>query len=83
MADENTKIKVWYHDTFPDDDLYTEIKADFRFYDLFLAWYQNKNIYQEMFIDNGGNTIILERCFSKLAEIMGVDYDYIYYQWLA
>ena len=29
------------------------------------------------------NTKIRERCFSKLAEIMGVDYDYIYYQWLA
>jgi hypothetical protein len=26
--------------------------------------------------------LIRERVFTKLAEIMEVDYDYIYYQWL-
>ena len=83
MLNENRKIKEWYHTEYASDDLYTEIKPDLTFHDLFTALDRCKDIYAEMFINNCGDSIIRERCFEKLAEIMSVDYDYIYNQWLS
>jgi hypothetical protein len=79
-ADSN--IREWYHTAYPTDDYYTEINPNFTFNDLFYALDAYKDIYAEMFINNGGDSLVRERCFHKLADIMGVDYDYIYSQWL-
>jgi hypothetical protein len=76
---ENTKIKEWYMTEYPDDELGEEMNKDVTFYDLFVVLDTYKSVYDTL---NVWDSIIRERVFSKLAEIMNVDYDYIYEQWL-
>ena len=76
---ENTKIKEWYMMEYPDDELGEEMNKDVTFYDLFVVLDTYKSVYDTL---NVWDSIIRERVFSKLAEIMSVDYDYIYEQWL-
>ena len=73
-----TNIKQWYHETFPTDDLWTEIKDDACFEDLFDALDHYQDVYEILPHDS----IVRERCFERLAEIIGMDYDYIYEQWM-
>lgn len=76
---ENTKIKEWYMTEYPDDELGEEMNKDVTFYDLFVVLDTYKSVYDTL---NVWDSIIRERVFSKLAEVMNVDYDYIYEQWL-
>ena len=76
---ENTKIKEWYMTEYPDDELGEEMTKDVTFYDLFVVLDTYKSVYDTL---NVWDSIIRERVFGKLAEIMNVDYDYIYEQWL-
>ena len=78
---EDLKIKEWYLKEYPDDEVGEELYDDITFYDLFEAMDKYKNVYEFL----GGfdiDTIVRERIFIKLAEIMNVDYDYVYEQWL-
>ena len=44
---------------------------------------RKKDIYITLFgSEELGDSLVRERVFDKLAEIMGVDYNYIYEQWL-
>jgi hypothetical protein len=76
---ENTKIKEWYMTEYPDDELGEEMNKDITFYDLFVVLDTYKSVYDTL---NVWDSIIRERVFGKLAEIMNVDYNYIYEQWL-
>lgn len=76
---EKTKIKEWYTKEYPTDELGAEINNDITFYDLFVVLDRYKDVYEAL---NVCDSIIRERVFGKLAEIMEVDYDYIYMQWL-
>lgn len=76
---ENTKVKEWYMTEYPDDELGEEMNKDVTFYDLFVVLDTYKSVYDTL---NVWDSIIRERVFSKLAEVMNVDYDYIYEQWL-
>ena len=76
---ENTKIKEWYVTRYPTDELGIEINDEVTFYDLFVALDTYKDVYEVLGV---GDSIIRERAFSKLAEMMQVDYGYIYEQWL-
>lgn len=76
---ENTKIKEWYMTEYPDDELGEEMNKDVTFYDLFVVLDTYKSVYDTL---NVWDSIIRERVFGKLAEIMNVDYNYIYEQWL-
>lgn len=81
MADEaqSQKVKDWYKEFYGDDELGDEIREDLTFYDLFEAMDNYLNVYKVLGVDD---SIVRERVFDKLAEIMDVDYDYIYDQWL-
>ena len=79
MINENSKIKEWYLKEYSTDNLGEEIKDDITFYDIFYALDNYKDIYEVIGV---GDSIIRERIFGKLAEIMKVDYNYIYNQWL-
>ena len=72
-----TKIKEWYIKEYPTDELGAEINNEITFEDLFVAL--DKDVYEALGV---GDSIIRERCFDKLAEIMNVDYDYIFEKWL-
>ena len=73
------KIKNWYIEKYPEDKLGQEINPNVTFEDLFEALDTYKDVYEVL----GGNidSLIRERCFEKLSEIMEVPYDYIYDQW--
>lgn len=73
------KIKDWYKGEYPTDKLGDDIKENITFYDIFDALDNYQDIYEIMGVDD---SIIRERVFEKLAELMEVDYDYIYEQWL-
>jgi len=75
---ENTKVKSWYTWKYPTDDYGHEI-SDVTFYDIFRALDNYKCVYATLDVDD---SIIRERVFQALADIMKVDYDYIYEQWL-
>lgn len=76
---EKTKIKEWYVKEYPKDELGVELDNEITFYDLFVVLDNYKSVYKAL---NVWDSIVRERVFSKLAEIMQVDYDYIYEQWL-
>lgn len=75
-----TKIKEWYVKEYPNDEVGATLDEDATFQDLFDALDNYEDVYDVL----GGesDSIVRERCFSKLAEIMKVDYNYIYEQWI-
>ena len=79
MVERNIKIRDWYMKEFPSDSLGQEIDSSVSFQDLFNALDDYKDVYAVIGV---GDSVIRERCFEKLAEIMGVDYGYVYDQWL-
>ena len=76
---EKTRIKEWYIKEYPTDELGVEINNEITFEDLFVVLDTYKDVYEAL---NVWDSIVRERVFSKLADIMNVDYDYIYEQWL-
>lgn len=74
-----TKIKEWYIKVYPDDELGVEINNEITFYDLFIVLDTYKDVYEAL---NVWDSIVRERVFGRLAELMHVDYDYVYEQWL-
>jgi len=72
-------IKKWYMANYPEDTCGAYIDPATTFEDLFAALDSYQDVYKYL---GTGDSIIRERCFSKLAEIIGTDYDYIYEQWM-
>ncbi len=76
---ENQKIKKWYIGKYPDDEVGQEINNNITFYDLF----NDMDCYKDVYCSLGVcDSLIRERVFTKLAQIMGVNYNYVYEQWL-
>lgn len=73
------KIKDWYMFEYPNDDIGELIDDDITFQGLFLSMDVYQNVYDTLGISD---SLIRERVFYLLAEIMEVDYDYVYQQWL-
>lgn len=84
--DMNENIYKWYSRNFVNDDEADFINKEITFYDLYAAMvlYTQKTIgndpYQRMMID--GDSVVRERVFFKMAEIMDVDYNSIYDLWI-
>jgi len=74
-----TLIKEYYLKEYPNDDIGKNINSKITFYDLFDCLDWNKDIYKIIGI---GDSLVRERLFSKLANLINTDYDYIYNQWL-
>ena len=75
------KIKDWYSQQYPNDNIVDKLRDGVTFLDLFDTLDNYGNVY-ELIFKTGGDSIVRERCFEKLAEIMKCDYDYIHAQWL-
>lgn len=73
------EIKKWYLENYANDTMGKELKAGVTFNDLFYALDRYKDIYETL---GDIDSLVRERVFQKLAELMEVDYDYIYDQWL-
>ena len=73
------KVKDWYVKEYPTDDMGEDIDPELTFLGVFEALDNYEDIYEVIGV---GDSIIRERIFSELADRMGVDYDYVYDQWL-
>ena len=75
-----TKIKEWYMQEYPTDEVGETLNEETTFKDLYEALDNYEDIYN--ILGGEADSIVRERCFEKLAEIMQVGYDYIYEQWI-
>lgn len=76
----NTNIKKWYIANYESDELGLEINDNTTFQDLFNALDSGECVYSVL--GESVDSIIRERCFEQLANIMKVDYEDIYDLWL-
>lgn len=78
MENEKSLVKEWYIKEYSTDDLGREINEEITFYDIFYALDRYNDIYEVLGVED---SVIRERVFQKLADIMKVEYNYIYEQW--
>ena len=78
----NVSIKKWYVENYPSDDLGTTLSASTTFLDLnnLLNSGKGSDVYE--LLGGDADSIIRERCFTKLAELTGQNYNSIYNKWL-
>ena len=74
-----TTIRDWYHDAYPTDSAWEDVRPDATFIDLFDALDNYRCVYDAI---GAYDSLVRERCFDALATMMGVDYGYVYDQWL-
>ena len=72
-------LKDFYLNTYPTDELGTEINENAHFAGLLNVLYTNGDVYEYIGVDD---SIVRERLFSELANSLEVSYDYIYNLWL-
>jgi len=72
-------IKEWYEEAFPTDKLGKEINETASFEGFADCLDEGENIYEYIGV---ADSVIRERIFEKLAEIVGVNYEVIYQEWL-
>jgi hypothetical protein len=72
-------IKQFYIENYPTDELGIELKDDTNFTGLLNELFTNNDIYGYIGV---GDSIIRERLFEKLSEILNCSYDYVYNLWL-
>ena len=76
-------IKDWYMTEFPEDELGQEIDETATFEGLFEVMDGYGDVYEYIFGNPMmGDSIVRERVFGRLAEIMEVPYEEVYDQWL-
>ena len=73
------KIKQFYLNNYPTDELGVELNENTNFTGLLNELVTNNDIYGYIGV---GDSIIRERLFSKLSEILNCPYDYVYNLWL-
>lgn len=74
-------IKDWYRQTYPKDDIYTEMRPYAKFIDVVNALDGGRDVYKTIFV-NYVDSGVREEVFTHISEIMNVDYDVVYNQWL-
>jgi hypothetical protein len=72
-------IKQFYIENYPTDELGIELKEDTNFTGLLNELFTDNDIYGYIGV---GDSIIRERLFEKLSEILNCSYDYVYNLWL-
>jgi hypothetical protein len=72
-------IKSYYLDTYPTDNIGQEINDEASFEGLNKALDCNIDVYEYLGV---GDSLVRERVFWKLSDLMGVSYDVIYDKWL-
>jgi hypothetical protein len=76
-------VKRWYELTFPTDKGGVDIiSPGATFWGCLRCLDDYGDIYIYLMGCCNGDSIVRERVFAKLADIMNMDYDYIYGQWL-
>lgn len=79
---EDGGIRLWYEENFPEDEAMAEnIEPSATFQGLFEALDSYEDIYE--YVGQDIDSIVRERVFQRLSEIMEVPYEQIYDQWLS
>jgi hypothetical protein len=73
------KIKQFYLNNYPTDELGAELSENANFTGLLNELFTGNDIYGYIGV---GDSIIRERLFEKLSEILNCSYDYVYNLWL-
>lgn len=79
MADKNfsASIRKWYVKAYPTDDLGPELVGNFA--GALETMAKGGCIYDYMGV---GDSLVRERLFTRLSEMLGLDYEHIYQLWL-
>ncbi len=77
--DEQTEVRAYYIDKYPTDELGEQIRMAVTFKDVFNTLDNRACVYDLL---NVHDSLVRERVFEALSEVMGCEYDYIYSQWL-
>lgn len=77
--DLTSSVGSWYVYHYPSDEYGIDIKPDITFADLAVMIDDGTDIYSAVGI---GDSVIRERCFTKLAELLDVPYDTVYDKWI-
>lgn len=79
MADKkfSASIRKWYVKAYPTDDLGPELVGNFA--GALETMANGGDIYDYMGV---GDSIVRERLFTRLSEMLGLDYEHIYQLWL-
>jgi len=72
-------IKEFYLENYPTDDLGIELKDNTTFTGLLNELYNGNDVYDYIGV---GDSLIRERLFAKLSNILNTSYDYIWNLWL-
>ena len=72
-------IKEFYLNEYPTDELGIELRDDTNFTGLLNNLYTANDVYRYLGVYD---SLVRERLFSKLAEILDATYDYVYNLWL-
>jgi hypothetical protein len=73
------KIREYYLEAFPTDELGIEINENATFAGLFKELVYDGDVYLYIGVTD---SLVRERCFEKIAQKLQVSYDYIYNLWL-
>jgi hypothetical protein len=78
--DLQKSIKEYYVNEFPTDDEGFKIEPDANFAGLNMVLNEGDDVYEYLGVSD---SLVRERVFEKLSEILGVDYDVVYNMWLS
>ena len=77
-----SRVRSWYIWRYPTDELGEDINWSITFYDVFECLKLGGNVYRLLGVEDSIDSIVRERVFEQLSELMHCEYDYIYQQWL-
>lgn len=77
---QKAKVKDWYIENFPDDDLGERLNPKVTFQDVWKTLEEDgSRVYKTL---GAGDSVIRERVFTCLAQVYKVSYDTVYDMWL-
>ena len=80
VKDLLVKVREWYCGAFPTDILGREIPDDLTLWDVVAALNIGLDVYT--ILGSASDSVVRERIFRRIAEIMKVHYDTVYSLWL-
>ena len=73
------KIKEFYLEKYPTDVLGTELKGDINFFELYNLLVNGGDVYRFLGVSD---SLVRERVFMELANLLEKEYTYVYNLWL-
>ena len=76
-------FKQFYMENYPEEEfIFKDLRDDTSLQDIIDALNEGTDVYDAMFKDGSGDSVVRENMFSSLSEMLGVEYDVFYQKWL-